>query len=66
MEMNKEIKRTNPLYLAELDSGVKIAVYGDYAIGDDSRTYYHVGCEQDGDMLVTLGWSCKADEAVVV
>ncbi|MCM1364121.1 MAG: hypothetical protein NC122_04790 [Faecalibacterium sp.] len=66
LKVQKEVKITNPLYTAELDNGVKINVYGDYALGTDGKRYYHVGYEDDSGVLITLGWSCEADMAVIV
>lgn len=69
VKVNREVEKTyplNPLYVATLDNGVTINVYGDYAIGSDDKTYYHVGYEKDDDLLVTLGWNCEIEEAVIV
>ncbi|MCM1544491.1 MAG: hypothetical protein NC110_04245 [Ruminococcus sp.] len=65
MKTHKQLKIMHPLYVAELDNEVRIEVYGDYAIGSDGKTYYHVGCE-DGDLLKTVGWSDEISEAVVL
>lgn len=54
------------LYTAVLENGVQIDVYGDYAIGDDGKKYYHVGFEDETGVLETIGWSCEADSLVVM
>lgn len=67
MNIIKEVsfEPINILYKAELENGVHIDVYGDYAIGDDGKTYYRVGYE-DGDILQIAGWSCDLNSAVIV
>ncbi len=67
MKICKQIgtETINILYVATLDDGVKIYVFGDYAIGDNGKTYYHIG-KEDGDLLRTVGWSCDVDGAVIV
>jgi len=60
-----KIEAINILYTATLDNGVKIYVFGDYAIGSNGKKYYHVGRE-DGDILTTVGWSCDIDRAIIL
>ncbi|MCM1363567.1 MAG: hypothetical protein NC122_00485 [Faecalibacterium sp.] len=60
-----EVEEIDILYTAKLDNGVRIFVFGDYAIGDNGRKYYHVGREEDG-ILITVGWSCDIDEAIII
>ncbi|MCM1364284.1 MAG: hypothetical protein NC122_10460 [Faecalibacterium sp.] len=62
----KACRPVNILYEADLDNGVKIDVYGDYAIGSDGKKYYHVGYEKNGDYLETLGWSCDIKQATII
>ena len=66
MKICKETKTNNPLYCAELDNGVKINVYGNYAKGSDGKTYYHVGKEDADGVLQTAGWSSDVKQAVIV
>lgn len=57
MTVLKENSIFHPLYVAALENGVHLTVYGDYATGSDGKTYYHVGEDIDG-VLQTVGWSC--------
>lgn len=68
MQILKEVEaeETKILYVATLENGVHLDVYGDYAIGDDGKKYYHVGFEDETGVLETLGWSCEADSLVVM
>lgn len=68
MNFLKEIKfeETKVLYSAILENGVHIDVYGDYAIGDDGKKYYHVGFEDETGVLETIGWSCEVDGTVIL
>ncbi|MGN1194259.1 MAG: hypothetical protein ACI4SB_02120 [Acutalibacteraceae bacterium] len=66
MTIYKQLETKNPLYIATLDNGVTVQVYGDYALGDDGKTYYHVGKEDENGLLVTVGWSCDVLGAVEV
>lgn len=68
MKIFKEVEteEVQILYTATLENGVRLEVYGDYAIGDDGKTYYHVGFEDEEGILQTLGWSCEADSLVVM
>lgn len=62
----KETEVFHPLYLAKLENGVTLAIYGDSAKGSDGKTYYHVGKEdRQGDMH-TVGWTCDADKATIL
>lgn len=66
MTLYKETEIFYPLYVAKLENGVTIEVYGDSAKGSDGKTYYHVGKEdQQGDMY-TLGWTCDSDKATIL
>ena len=65
MTVHKQMKLMHPLYIAKLDNGVTIQVYGDYALGDDGKTYYHVGSEDADGVMQTLGWSCEIEGARV-
>lgn len=65
MTITKEIDVLHPLYIARLENGVSLEVYGDSANGSDGKTYYHIGKEVDG-VLETLGWSCDVDCAVII
>ena len=42
MTIHRQLETKNPLYVATLDNGVTVQVYGNYALGDDGKTYYHV------------------------
>lgn len=68
MNFLKEIKfeETKVLYSAELENGVHIDIYGDYALGSDGKTYYHVGFEDEEGVLQTVGWSCDIDGTVIL
>lgn len=68
MNFLKEIKfeETKVLYSAELENGVHLDVYGDYALGSDGKTYYHVGVEDEEGVLQTLGWNCDIERPVIV
>ena len=63
MKIFKEVatEEVKILYTATLENGVHIDVYGDYALGSDGKTYYHVGFEDEEGVLQTLGWSCDID-----
>ena len=65
MTVHKQMKLMHPLYIAKLDNGVTIQVYGDYALGDDGKTYYHVGSEDADGVMQTLCWSCEIEGALV-
>lgn len=65
MTVHKQMKLMHPLYIAKLDNGVTIQVYGDYALGDDGKTYYHVGSEDADGVMQILGWSCEIEGALV-
>ena len=65
MTVHKQMKLMHPLYIAKLDNGVTIQVYGDYALGDDGKTYYQVGSEDADGVMQTLGWSCEIEGALV-
>lgn len=65
MNILKQVEIKHPLYTVKLENGVTINVYGDYAIGNDGKRYYHVGHE-NCDLLETVGWSCDIDSAVMV
>lgn len=65
MKIIKEKSVSHPLYTAKLENGVIINIYGEYAYGNDGKTYYHIGRE-DEDMLMTVGWSCETDKAVII
>ena len=66
MTIYKQLETKNPLYITILDNGVTLQVYGEYALGDDSKVYYHVGKEDETGELFTVGWSCDISCAVVV
>ena len=68
MNFLKEIKfeETKVLYSAELENGVHIDIYGDYALGSDGKTYYYVGFEDEEGVLQTWGWSCDIDGTVIL
>ena len=66
MAIHRQLETKNPLYVATLDNGVTVQVYGNYALGDDGKTYYHVGKEDTHGDLVTVGWSCDISGAVEV
>ena len=57
----KETDFKNPLYVAVLENGVMLCVYGDYAESSDGNVYRHIGDEVDGE-LVTVGWECVTDD----
>lgn len=65
MTIVKEKSILNPLYIATLENGVSLTVYGDHATGSDGKTYYHVGKDVDG-VLQTVGWSCDIDNPVIL
>ena len=64
MTVHKQLQLMHPLYIAKLDNGVTIQVYGDYALGDDGKTYYHVGCEDSDGVMQTVGWSSEIESAL--
>lgn len=66
MIIHRQLETKNPLYIAILDNGVTLQVYGDYALGDDGKTYYHIGKETDEGDLVTVGWSSDSAGAVEI
>ncbi len=66
MNIHKAIETLRPVAVFKLDNGVTLLVFDGYALGSDGKTYYHVGMEdEDGDLL-TAGWSCEIDKAVVI
>ena len=64
MTVHKQLQLMHPLYIAKLDNGVTIQIYGDYALGDDGKTYYHVGCEDSDGIMQTVGWSSEIKSAL--
>lgn len=68
MKIFKEVEtqEVKILYTATLENEVHIDVYGDYALGSDGKTYYHVGFEDEEGVLRTTGWSCDIEGAVIV
>lgn len=65
MTVHKQVELIHPMYIAKLDNGVTIQVYGDYALGDDGKTYYHVGFEDSDGVMQTVGWSSEIECALV-
>ena len=64
MEILKEISFEEYPYIAEaeLENGVKLMVRENFtADGSDGKTYYNV-FEDDGDMLIPIGWSTEKQE----
>lgn len=66
MTLYKEAEIFHPLYVAKLENGVTLEVYGDSAKGSDGKTYYHVGKEDEQGDMYTVGWSFDIDEAVIL
>lgn len=65
MTFQKQKEIIDIIYAAKLDNGVIINVFGNYAVGNDGKIYYHIGREKDG-ILKTIGWSCDIDKAVIL
>lgn len=61
MKIYFESEIKEPLYVADLDNGVRILVYGEYAEGSDGRKYHCVMNEIDDDTMEFVGWSCDED-----
>ena len=64
MKIFKEISYEVEPYVAqtELENGVTLLVRKDFsADGSDGKTYYNV-FEDDGDMLIPIGWSTEKQE----
>lgn len=66
MNIYRETEIFHPLYVARLENGVIIEVYGDRARGNDGRTYYHVGREDRHGDLHTVGWTADTSRAVTL
>lgn len=66
MDIRKEKEIYHPMYVAELDNGVVLLVYEDYALGSDGKKYYHIGKEDAYGDLYTVGWSCEADRETIL
>lgn len=66
MNIHKTIETLSPIAVFKLDNGVTLLVFDGYALGSDGKTYYHVGSEDEDGDLITEGWSCEIDKAVVI
>ena len=61
MKILKEISFSESPYIAQavIENGVTLLVHKDFsADGSDGKTYYNI-FEDDGDMLIPIGWSTE-------
>ena len=66
MHIYKETGILNPMFVAKLDNDVTLLVFNGYALGSDSKIYYHIGKEDAEGDLITVGWSCEVDNEMVI
>lgn len=66
MHIHKETEIFNPMFVARLDNGITLLVFDGYALGSDSKRYYHIGKEDAEGILQTVGWSCEVDGEMVI
>ncbi len=75
MEIYKALEFYDSSYTLKLENGVFLAVFGDYALGSDGKTYYSITkvvtvydeeYDFDDEEYIDLGWSADIKEPQII